>query len=923
MAAGKFHDRGGEIKREMAAIQASYVGRSGRYSKADTEKMAALQDEYDRTRRFLGKNDDDPDAVSIGKKNDEAPMVEIAKLAVHHAAIPPLPRGKAKGGGSSTVAGANNKQAGVSVGAVPVFGGGDRAHDGDSDEEDAGEDDVAAVAAAAVAALDDGGDEVDDALAAAIQRFTETPPGHLKYVKDKIEPMLSREGKKKLLARENPTKFDPPERPKTAGDEWYHGAMSVTLYSPHHFDKKKEQMPCPICLLSTNVKANGWLLPGRRVLGVEGSSWIISQRLLCKTCKVLFAGNLRLSKTAIAQATSAQQTLQQIERSDSASGSVLASGSASEDEDEDASDGSQPALHAFLSFHRDDLVVYTPQKGPVRRGVVKDVYEEAPSVSSVSSDDTDGGEGLGGIMCYVVAFVEADGGKTITNVPAECLMLAVDFLQSSRGPLLGATSLKELRKSVAEERRAHVRRQSRRGAATAGASADGASNGAGGVGNGASDVVADVSNNGADVRMQLVSLLSAHEENRVRLLSSCSSAVKTWFKILDGESSGPPTNTFKLKGEELWKQIRSPSAAAWRARRFLAAGQRRARSCKKALARYAGHNFNTLTAASLRLYEREHPHEFPPVVITCKSTAVTPGFAHLLRSLLTKGMNPTAIEAMLKEIAHLKTNTTQLKYAGHMLEVSKKRSAEVSGDNNVLAMDTTTTDCVTAKTVGQYWPGNGLIRRFLKAICAADLDWQFNFRETRLARTGPRTRSSRATACATCGSSSRAAFRRRSPAPRRCAAKCRRLLRVARARFGRCRRRWRRRSKWNRATPRRHRQRRDLLRQRRHQRHQRRNRWLMRQPERQRRDENKKGCAPGGSEPWTQTGARQTGRKQKRQKPRKLRRRQRRKSRRAAARKGKSQRTRRAAAGSVVIKNEGVPRWQKRHLRTCFEQLGA
>ena len=101
----------------MTSIRLKYAGRSGRYSKEDTEKMARLQDEYNRTRRFLNKGERDPEAVNGDKTSASAAAISLN--ANHHAPIPPIARGKAPGGGASNSSGASNnmeEDAGAGIG---------------------------------------------------------------------------------------------------------------------------------------------------------------------------------------------------------------------------------------------------------------------------------------------------------------------------------------------------------------------------------------------------------------------------------------------------------------------------------------------------------------------------------------------------------------------------------------------------------------------------------------------------------------------------------------------------------------------------------------------------------------------------------------------------------------------------------------
>ena len=74
-----------------------------------------------------------------------------------------------------------------------------------------------------------------------IQSFNEAPEGHLAFVKEKIEPLLMKGSKAKLLARDNPGHFVPPRPKAGTNGVWYHGAMATDLWSPHHFSKTQEE----------------------------------------------------------------------------------------------------------------------------------------------------------------------------------------------------------------------------------------------------------------------------------------------------------------------------------------------------------------------------------------------------------------------------------------------------------------------------------------------------------------------------------------------------------------------------------------------------------------------------------------------------------------------------------------------------------
>ena len=86
MQAQLFSQRQTQITAEMNATRDKYQGRSGRYSKDDTEKMRRLGVDLARAERFLLPGATDPDAVSGNM--DPNPAESIAKNAQHHGAIP-------------------------------------------------------------------------------------------------------------------------------------------------------------------------------------------------------------------------------------------------------------------------------------------------------------------------------------------------------------------------------------------------------------------------------------------------------------------------------------------------------------------------------------------------------------------------------------------------------------------------------------------------------------------------------------------------------------------------------------------------------------------------------------------------------------------------------------------------------------------
>ena len=81
MRAQFFAQQQAQIKQKMRAIRTRYSGRSGRYSKADTDEMARLGDALGRAQRFISPGDADPDAVS-GKRGQN-PADSIAQNAHH------------------------------------------------------------------------------------------------------------------------------------------------------------------------------------------------------------------------------------------------------------------------------------------------------------------------------------------------------------------------------------------------------------------------------------------------------------------------------------------------------------------------------------------------------------------------------------------------------------------------------------------------------------------------------------------------------------------------------------------------------------------------------------------------------------------------------------------------------------------------
>ena len=95
MRAQFFAQQQAQIKEKMRAIRTRYAGRSGRYSKADTDEMARLGDALSRAQRFISPGDADPDAVS-GKRGQN-PADSIAQNAHHHGAIP-TPSSRKTGG---------------------------------------------------------------------------------------------------------------------------------------------------------------------------------------------------------------------------------------------------------------------------------------------------------------------------------------------------------------------------------------------------------------------------------------------------------------------------------------------------------------------------------------------------------------------------------------------------------------------------------------------------------------------------------------------------------------------------------------------------------------------------------------------------------------------------------------------------------
>ena len=292
MQAQSFAQQQTQIKAKMKAIRAKYQGRSGRYSYDDTEEMRRLGNDLARAERFLLPGAADPDAV--GGNVDQDPTQSIAKNATHHGAISPLPRGKPKGPGASGGGGNGNRVAAIDDAAM------EEQHD---DGDESGGDGEAG----------GGGDNGLSDLEKEIQRFNEAPAGHLAFVKEKIEPLLSRAGKARLLARDVPEQFIPPRPKAGTNGVWYHGVMGTTLFSPHHFSESQDQMACPICGKSGNVKANGWALPGRRVYDVGPSEWIVAQRLQCKACMPLFKAARRKLATIVSRAGKAQEVLQALE----------------------------------------------------------------------------------------------------------------------------------------------------------------------------------------------------------------------------------------------------------------------------------------------------------------------------------------------------------------------------------------------------------------------------------------------------------------------------------------------------------------------------------------------------------------------------------------------------------------------------------
>ena len=122
MRAQFFAQQQAQIKQKMRAIRTRYSGRSGRYSRADTDEMARLGDALSRAQRFISPGDADPDAVS-GKRGQN-PADSIAQNAHHHGAIPPLPRGKPVGLGASGGGGDGHRVEAIDDDALEEHGGG-------------------------------------------------------------------------------------------------------------------------------------------------------------------------------------------------------------------------------------------------------------------------------------------------------------------------------------------------------------------------------------------------------------------------------------------------------------------------------------------------------------------------------------------------------------------------------------------------------------------------------------------------------------------------------------------------------------------------------------------------------------------------------------------------------------------------------
>ena len=110
-----------KAKATLAAFEAQYSGRSGRYSKANTLIKRAAEAELVRLDKGLESGDADPSAIRLDPQSESEQQASIAMNAGHHAAATMVPTGRAPAGlvqsaaAAATAARARTAAAGASA----------------------------------------------------------------------------------------------------------------------------------------------------------------------------------------------------------------------------------------------------------------------------------------------------------------------------------------------------------------------------------------------------------------------------------------------------------------------------------------------------------------------------------------------------------------------------------------------------------------------------------------------------------------------------------------------------------------------------------------------------------------------------------------------------------------------------------------
>ena len=247
-----------ELEGGLDDLRKKNKGRSGRYSKADNKKKAALDVQLRTAREGFTET-----AVRSKERTDAEHLDSVRSNAAHHAAAEhgPLGNPSSKVALPSSSCPASNDGSGAGTSAAAAAGAG------------------GAAARDATVRTGSSEDEKYD-IAFTLKQFNKAPPGHKKFLNDKILPFLK--DKNKLVGRGNLV-FNPPD-PLMKGQECYLGAMVTYVFAPGMFYEACGNPNCPTCESHVNVISKGIGIAGCRLFDLDGA-WLLPQRLQCTACK--------------------------------------------------------------------------------------------------------------------------------------------------------------------------------------------------------------------------------------------------------------------------------------------------------------------------------------------------------------------------------------------------------------------------------------------------------------------------------------------------------------------------------------------------------------------------------------------------------------------------------------------------------------